>query len=63
MKILLLLVLILPLVNVFSQSKDSRGQKFDKHYYIRKDVFESMPDTEAEILFVGNSITEGGEWS
>ena len=63
MKILLLIISVLPLLNAFSQSQELRNQKFKRHYYIKKDVFESMPNTEGEILFVGNSITAGGEWS
>ena len=63
MKIILLLIFILSLDNVLAQTKDLQNQKFKRHYYIKKDVFESMPNTEGEILFVGNSITAGGEWS
>ena len=38
-------------------------RKYSNHYYNRKALFESKPDTENEIIFLGNSITEGGHWS
>ncbi len=38
------------------------AQTFSDHYYQRKALFESTPDTENEIIFLGNSITEGGDW-
>ena len=63
MKALILLFSILPLVVNYSQVQDLRNQKFKRHYYIKKNVFESMPNTANEIIFLGNSITAGGEWS
>lgn len=36
---------------------------FSKYYYERKSVFENTPDTKNEIIFVGNSIIEGGNWT
>lgn len=38
------------------------AQTFSDHYYQRKASFEATPDTEDEIIFLGNSITEGGDW-
>lgn len=35
---------------------------FSEHYYQRKALFESQLDTQNEIIFLGNSITEGGNW-
>jgi lysophospholipase L1-like esterase len=32
------------------------------HYLQRLDFFRKMPDQKKEIVFLGNSITEGGEW-
>jgi len=32
------------------------------YYYHRKEHFETLPDTENEIIFLGNSITNGAEW-
>ncbi len=33
------------------------------YYYHKKEHFESLPDTENEIIFLGNSITDNCEWS
>lgn len=38
------------------------AQSYSDHYYERKALFESEPDTKNEIIFLGNSITEGGRW-
>lgn len=42
----------------------SFGQKnkFGTYYNQRLSLFEKMPDTKGEIIFLGNSITDGGEW-
>ncbi len=32
------------------------------YYYHKKEHFELLPDTENEIIFLGNSITDGAEW-
>jgi lysophospholipase L1-like esterase len=37
--------------------------EFHRHYHIKKDVFEAMPNDEGEIIFLGNSITAGVEWA
>ncbi|EHQ26822.1 GDSL-type esterase/lipase family protein [Mucilaginibacter paludis] len=34
----------------------------NSHYTERLDFFKKMPDQKHEIVFLGNSITEGGEW-
>jgi len=33
------------------------------YYYHRKEHFESLPDTDHEIIFLGNSITDNAEWA
>jgi len=42
----------------------SLGQenKFGTYYNQRLTLFEKLPDTKGEIIFLGNSITDGGEW-
>lgn len=42
-----------------------KGQEsFRSTYYEqRRTLFESLPDGKKEIIFLGNSITDGGEWS
>jgi lysophospholipase L1-like esterase len=43
----------------------AHGQKprFSTYYEQRKSLFEVLPDTKGEIIFLGNSITDGGEWA
>jgi len=37
--------------------------KFGTYFDQRKSLFEILPDTKNEIIFLGNSITDGSEWS
>ncbi|WP_139827132.1 GDSL-type esterase/lipase family protein [Arenibacter troitsensis] len=46
----------------FAMAFSANCQKYSDHYYQRKKQFEATPDTEDEIIFLGNSITEGGDW-
>ena len=41
----------------------SQVSKFGTYYDQRKSLFELLPDTKNEIIFLGNSITDGSEWS
>lgn len=36
--------------------------QYSDHYYKRWELFKNTPDTENEVIFLGNSITEGGDW-
>ncbi len=36
---------------------------FSTYYYQKKSLFEILPDTNNEIIFLGNSITDGCDWS
>lgn len=36
--------------------------KYSTYYYQRASLFEVLPVASDDILFVGNSITDGGEW-
>jgi lysophospholipase L1-like esterase len=45
-----------------SFSSFSQENKFGTYYNQRLSLFEKMPDTKGEIIFLGNSITDGGEW-
>ena len=40
---------------------NSRG--IEKTYFHRKNLFEMLPLKDSAIIFLGNSITAGGEWS
>ena len=55
----LLLLLTLLSANALAQTTG----KFGKYYDQRELLFESLPASENDIIFLGNSITDGGEWS
>lgn len=38
-------------------------RKYSTFYYQRATLFEELPVTSKDIIFLGNSITNGGEWS
>lgn len=38
------------------------AQKYSTFYYQRASLFEELPVTSRDIIFLGNSITNGGEW-
>lgn len=54
---LLLLVALFVAGNVLSQQR-----KYSTFYYQRATLFEKLPITSKDIVFLGNSITNGGEW-
>lgn len=45
-------------IGAFAQKED----KYSTYYYQRASLFEVLPVDSDDILFVGNSITDGGEW-
>lgn len=38
------------------------AQKYSTFYYQRASLFEELPVTSKDVIFLGNSITNGGEW-
>jgi hexosaminidase len=36
---------------------------FSTYYHQRVSLFRNLPQTKEDIIFLGNSITDGGEWS
>lgn len=38
------------------------SSKFSAYWWHSKDLFDHLPDTKNEIVFLGNSITDGAEW-
>jgi len=38
------------------------SSKYPAYYWHSKDMFDHLPDTRNEIVFLGNSITDGAEW-
>lgn len=60
-KLTFLLIILISGSSLFAQEK--KAPKFSTYYYQKKSLFEALPDTKREIIFLGNSITDGGEWS
>lgn len=46
----------------FAEEMAEWNRAIKAYYYHKKEHFESLPDTEHEIIFLGNSITDGAEW-
>lgn len=42
---------------------DAQERKYSTFYYQRATLFEVLPVTSDDIIFLGNSITNGSEWS
>ncbi|MDX2414945.1 MAG: GDSL-type esterase/lipase family protein [Bacteroidales bacterium] len=38
------------------------SSRFSAYFWNSKDLFDNLPDIEGEIIFLGNSITDGAEW-
>ncbi|QRX64724.1 sialate O-acetylesterase [Dysgonomonadaceae bacterium zrk40] len=58
--------LILSLLSSHAQpgsSGEQPARKYSTFYHQRASLFERLPITGTDILFVGNSITNGGEWA
>jgi len=41
----------------------AQERKYTTYYYQRASLFEELPVTSEDIIFLGNSITDGCEWS
>lgn len=57
-KLLLLFGLSLAIV----LNAEAQGGKYSTFYYQRASLFEVLPVTSDDIVFLGNSITNGSEW-
>lgn len=42
---------------------NAQERKYSTFYYQRATLFEALPVTSEDIIFLGNSITNGSEWS
>ena len=58
-KLLLLFGLSLAIV----LNAEAQGGKYSTFYYQRATLFELLPVSSDDIIFLGNSITNGAEWS
>lgn len=45
-----------------SQLTTADSARYSAYYWHSKDMFDNLPDIRGEIIFLGNSITDGGEW-
>lgn len=57
-KVFILLVVCCMVLTVNAQER-----KYSTFYYQRATLFEALPVTSEDIIFLGNSITNGSEWS
>ncbi|MEO7264610.1 MAG: family 20 glycosylhydrolase [Ferruginibacter sp.] len=60
-------ILILLSINLVSTAQvklpNYPDSLFPTYYHQRATLFSSLPKTKDNIIFIGNSITDGGEWS
>lgn len=69
MKQLKKILSVIPLLFVLYFAKAQVNQPsfpdslFSTYYHQRVSLFRALPQTEGDIIFLGNSITDGGEWS
>jgi len=47
---------------IIAQDKNTGDDRFSTYYYQKRTLFELLPNDSGEIVFVGNSITDGCEW-
>ena len=47
----------------FAEDMDAWNKAMKAYYYHKKENFETLPNTKNEIIFLGNSITDGCEWA
>ena len=61
------LVIFLLVINLLSAAQVQLPQYpdslFSTYYHQRATLFNALPKTNDDIIFIGNSITDGGEWS
>lgn len=66
-KCLIIFVVMICIPTVFAQNVVQKYEidttRFSKKYYHLKSLFESLPNKKKEIVFLGNSITEQGNWA
>jgi len=58
MKLFTVLLILVNLIPAWSQST----RPHNTYYYQKKALFELLPNDSDEIIFLGNSITDGCEW-
>lgn len=56
-------ILITLFVVLFAQISDAQTQKYSTFYMQRSSLFNKLAITSKDIVFIGNSITNGAEWN
>lgn len=54
-------LLVLMILSLFATCK-AQENKYSTYYYQRVTLFEVLPTDTTDIIFLGNSITDGAEW-
>lgn len=54
---------IFTMLLLVSIAGSAQERKYSTFYYQRATLFEELPITSKDIIFLGNSITNGGEWA
>ena len=62
-RIILLIMIILVSLWTFSSPPQTQKNNFSRYWHQRTSLFRLLPDTPGEIIFLGDSITDGGNWS
>ena len=56
--------MLLAITSFVSKSQNTFDSSFRFYYYDQKlSMFEMMPDQDKEVVWMGDSITDGAEWS
>nr|WP_320036913.1 GDSL-type esterase/lipase family protein [uncultured Bacteroides sp.] len=55
--------LLLVLGLLFGANSFAQQEKYTTYYYQRATLFEKLPITSTDIVFLGNSLTDGCEWA
>ncbi|HLR26667.1 MAG TPA: GDSL-type esterase/lipase family protein [Fodinibius sp.] len=58
----ILVALILSVSSSYAQTKEQKPD-FGAYYYHKMTLFKELPNAEGEIIFLGDSITDGNEWA
>lgn len=60
MRLLTLMVLV---AGMWAAGVAQTAPKYDDYYYRRATLFDALPITGSDIVFLGNSLTDGAEWN
>ena len=62
--LILLLCCPMLILTAHAQTPDAKAKRtYSTYYYQRASLFEVLPTSSKDIIFLGNSITDGAEWN